>query len=108
MAYNYNGAISTAHRLITKFGGVTQFKRGDVLRDVIAVDIEQFAKDAAGQPLNPTSKIILISCKNLTTPPDWQQDSWIDFDGNERRMTAPQTKLAPAGIAVYYEIRVAA
>lgn len=94
--------------IIAEVGGIAYLRRANINRACVAADIESFARDESGQLMNPRSKIILISALNLDVPPDWQIDSYIDFSGQERRMTAPQTSVAPAGVPAYWEIRVLA
>lgn len=111
MAYDYSRSISTADRLITKFGAKAYLRRAGVDRECFAAVTDIIARDDTGQIMSPLSVIVLISAKGLTVPPDWQVDSLKLKDPKtaalkEQRMTAEETAIAPAGVAVYWECKV--
>lgn len=115
MVYNYNRSTATALRLIGSFGREAMLERAGVRRAVTCVLIDYKTSERQSNNLiQHGDQKCLIAARNLTVPPDWEQDVLI-LGGPRKfepgpfekwRIIAPEGKLDPAGIVVYWELQV--
>lgn len=113
MPIDYKKKQAFVDKMIRRWGAKAKLRRigvGD--RDCMAFISDILARDSSGQILNPKSYIGWVSAKGLTIPPDWEKDSFVmldpitDAEISDKPMTADASPLAPAGVVVYWEIKV--
>jgi hypothetical protein len=84
-------------------------------RDCIAVEVDFTPQERAGQLINPTDRLFLVSPKDLVVPPVEDRDVLVTFvvgsdtvEDEHLKIVQPPGKLAPAGTVVYWELQVRA
>jgi len=96
----------TVAKIIKGFGTTNAtLKRGSTSREIACVVLQVTALERRGNNLMQWSdKRVLISAKDLTTPPDNEQDT-IFIAGIEHKIIQPPTPLQPDGsTTLYWEV----
>jgi hypothetical protein len=115
MSINWARKVASADRMIKKYGQAAVLRRGNATDRPCTIAITNFsARDRAGQLVNLTDRIAYVSAKDLTTPPDFEQDRLITFVpgtttiSETLKIVAPAAPIAPGGIALMWELQVRA
>jgi|SRR6185369_5224395 len=114
MAFNYIRSQAVADKMITKYGMKAKLRRPAAAdRDVIVVETDYTPIERQGKLVNPTSRIFLVSAKNLAQPPLYGTDVLVtlkapDFteDYEVLKIDQPPGRLSPGGIVIYWELAV--
>jgi len=104
MGLNYTRMQKIVDRQIKNFGGGADnatLKRGSVSRSCSIVILQFTNQERVGNLLQWTDQRVLVSAKDLTTPPDNELDTLVHL-GVEYRIVQPPTALAPDGETVLY------
>lgn len=111
MSFDYGHAQELCDRQIKRFGQNALLRRASGDRKCVVAFTSIFARDTDGKLINPLSIIVIMSAAGGVEP-DYQEDSLITLNQKTsaelfmHRLTAPCTKLAPGGTAVYWELKV--
>lgn len=104
MAFNWNRALGTTNRQITRFGANALLRRvvngSNQDRACVAAVLEYSPRNRA--LVTEGASRVLISAQNLTIPPDEELDRLI-WKGAAYRFPKPIRGIRPAGIVLFYD-----